>query len=151
LGLLPFGRILDGTDDSPTLTHNSIGRHVSRLVRTRVASTLSPWLAGAEAGDIHTIPVSHGEGRFTASADLLRAMAENGQIATQYVDFAGTPTSYIRFNPNNSAMAIEGVSSPDGRILGKMAHSERIGPHLYKNVPGNCDQRLFESGVAYFR
>jgi phosphoribosylformylglycinamidine synthase len=151
LGLLPFGRILDGTDDSPTLTHNSIGRHVSRLVRTRVASTLSPWLAGAEVGDIHTIPVSHGEGRFTAPADLLRAMAENGQIATQYVDFTGTPTSDIRFNPNNSVMAIEGVSSPDGRILGKMAHSERIGPYLYKNVPGNYDQRLFESGVAYFK
>jgi phosphoribosylformylglycinamidine synthase len=116
-----------------------------------VASTLSPWLAGAEVGDIHTIPVSHGEGRFTAPADLLRAMAENGQIATQYVDFAGTPTSDIRFNPNNSVLAIEGVSSPDGRILGKMAHSERIGPYLYKNVPGNYDQRLFESGVAYFK
>jgi phosphoribosylformylglycinamidine synthase len=150
LGLLPFGEIRDGADDSPTLTYNSIGRHVSRMVRTRVASTLSPWLFGAAPGDVHTLPVSHGEGRFTAPESLLRDMADKGQIATQYVDFDGKPTSDFRFNPNNSVMAIEGVCSPDGRILGKMAHSERIGPHLYKNVPGDYDQKLFVSGVAYF-
>jgi phosphoribosylformylglycinamidine synthase len=150
LGLLPFGEIRDGADDSPTLACNSIGRHVSRLVRTRVASTLSPWFAGASAGDIHTLPVSHGEGRFTASSALLRAMAEDGRIATQYADLAGKPTSDIRFNPNNSDLAIEGISSPDGRILGRMGHSERIGPHLYKNVPGTFDRRIFASGVAYF-
>ncbi|MDR2295740.1 MAG: phosphoribosylformylglycinamidine synthase [Clostridiales Family XIII bacterium] len=151
LGLLPFGAIRDGADDGPILACNSIGRHVSRLVRTRVASVLSPWLAGASVGDLHTLPVSHGEGRFTASEALLRSMAERGQIATQYVDPAGRPTSDIRFNPNNSALAIEGISSPDGRILGKMAHSERVGPHLYKNVPGDFDQRIFASGVAYFK
>jgi phosphoribosylformylglycinamidine synthase len=151
LGLLPFGEIRDGADDSPTLACNSIGRHVSRMVRTRVASALSPWLAGAEVGDIHTLPVSHGEGRFTAPAALLAEMAGNGQIATQYVDFDGNPSGDFRFNPNNSDMAIEGISSRDGRIFGKMAHSERIGPNLYRNVPGDYDQKLFESGVAYFR
>ncbi|MDR2355345.1 MAG: phosphoribosylformylglycinamidine synthase [Clostridiales Family XIII bacterium] len=150
LGLLPFGEIRDGADDSPTLACNSIGRHVSRLVRTRVASTLSPWLAGASVGDLHTVPVSHGEGRFTAPAALLRAMAEDGRIATQYADAEGNPTSDFRFNPNNSDMAIEGISSPDGRILGKMGHTERIGPYLYRNVPGNFDRRIFASGVAYF-
>jgi phosphoribosylformylglycinamidine synthase len=150
LGLLPFGEIRNGADAGPTLTYNSIGRHVSRMVRTRVASTLSPWLLGAEVGDIHTLPVSHGEGRFTASESLLRDMAETGQIATQYVDLDGKPTSDFRFNPNNSVMAIEGVCSPDGRIFGKMAHSERVGPYLYKNVPGDYDQKIFESGVAYF-
>jgi phosphoribosylformylglycinamidine synthase len=151
LGLLPFGAIRDGAADSPTLACNSIGRHVSRLVRTRVASTLSPWLAGTSVGDLHTLPVSHGEGRFTAPETLLRAMAADGRIATQYADPAGRPTSDIRFNPNNSALAIEGICSPDGRIFGKMAHSERIGPHLYKNVPGDFDQRIFVSGVAYFK
>jgi phosphoribosylformylglycinamidine synthase len=150
LGLLPFGEIRDGAEDGPTLTHNSIGRHMSRLVRTRVASTLSPWLAGASVGDMHTVPVSHGEGRFTASGALLRAMAEDGRIATQYVDLAGRATSDIRFNPNNSDMAIEGISSPDGRIFGKMAHSERVGPQLYRNVPGEYEQGIFASGVAYF-
>jgi phosphoribosylformylglycinamidine synthase len=150
LGLLPFGEIRDGAADSPTLTYNSIGRHVSRLVRTRVASTLSPWLAGASVGDVHTVPVSHGEGRFVAPAALLATMAKDGRIATQYADPEGRPTSDIRFNPNNSAMAIEGISSPDGRIFGKMAHSERVGPHLYKNVPGDYDQKIFASGVAYF-
>jgi phosphoribosylformylglycinamidine synthase len=151
LGLLPFGEIRDGADAGPTLTHNVIGRHVSRMARTRVASTLSPWLAGVETGDVHTLPVSHGEGRFVASEALLAEMAGRGQIATQYVDFEGNAASDFRFNPNGSVMAIEGLSSPDGRILGKMAHSERVGPYLYKNVPGNYDQRLFESGVAYFK
>jgi phosphoribosylformylglycinamidine synthase len=150
LGLLPFGEIRDSAADSPTLTCNSIGRHVSRLVRTRVASTLSPWLAAASVGDVHTVPVSHGEGRFIAPAALLEEMARDGRIATQYADPEGRPTSDIRFNPNNSAMAIEGISSPDGRIFGKMAHSERVGPQLYKNVPGDYDQGIFASGVAYF-
>jgi phosphoribosylformylglycinamidine synthase len=150
LGLLPFGEIRDSADDSPVLCCNSIGRHVSRLVRTRVASTLSPWFAAASAGDVFTVPVSHGEGRFTAPAALLRTMAEDGRIATQYADLAGNPTGDFRFNPNNSDLAIEGISSPDGRILGRMGHSERIGPQLCKNVPGNFDRRIFASGVAYF-
>ncbi|MDR1571414.1 MAG: phosphoribosylformylglycinamidine synthase [Clostridiales Family XIII bacterium] len=151
LGLLPFGRIADGSEDSPTLTYNSIGRHVSCIVRTRVASVLSPWLAMAKVGDIHAVPVSHGEGRFIASDELIDAMIGKGQIATQYVNLDGTPTNDIRFNPNNSCMAVEGISSPDGRIFGKMGHSERTGAFLYRNVEGNYDQRIFESGVAYFR
>ncbi|MDR0571156.1 MAG: phosphoribosylformylglycinamidine synthase [Clostridiales Family XIII bacterium] len=150
LGLLPYGRIMDGEEELPTLTHNSIGRHASCLVRTRVASVLSPWLAGARVGDIHTIPVSHGEGRFIASDELIEMMLINGQIATQYVDADGAPTNDIRFNPNNSSLAIEGITSKDGRVFGKMAHSERVGTNLYKNVPGDYDQKIFESGVAYF-
>jgi phosphoribosylformylglycinamidine synthase len=151
LGLAPYGRIIDSSEDSPTLTYNSIGRHVSCLVRTRVASVLSPWLSLSKAGDIHTIPVSHGEGRFIASDELIELMMKKGQIATQYVDMEGMPTNDIRFNPNNSCMAIEGITSPDGRVFGKMGHSERVGRFLYKNVEGNHDQRIFESGTAYFR
>jgi phosphoribosylformylglycinamidine synthase len=151
LGLVPFGKILDSSEDSPTLTYNSIGRHMSCLVRTRVASVRSPWMSGVKTGDIHTLPVSHGEGRFIASDELIEMMIKKGQIATQYVDLDGIPTNDIRFNPNNSFMAIEGVTSPDGRVFGKMGHSERIRSHLYKNVPGNYDQKIFESGVAYFK
>ncbi len=150
LGLVPFGRICEATEDSPTLTFNPIGRHQSKLVRTRIASNKSPWLMDAEIGEIHTIPISHGEGRFIASEELLKQLAANGQIAAQYVDLSCTPTMDIRFNPNGSAMAIEAVTSPDGRILGKMGHSERSGRWLYKNVPGNKEQKLFENAVKYY-
>lgn len=151
LGLVPFGKIVDMTDDSPTLTFNTIGRHQSMMVNTRIASTKSPWLAGCEVGDIHRVAVSHGEGRFVASPELIKQLADNGQIATQYVDHDGAPSMNIRFNPNASFEAIEGITSPDGRILGKMCHSERIGTDVCKNVPGNKDQKIFESGVAYFK
>ena len=151
LGLVPYGKIVEAKEDAPTLTYNSIGRHASCLVNTRIASVKSPWLAGTEVGDIHTIPVSHGEGRFIAPDGLIEELAKNGQIATQYVDPEGRPTSDIRFNPNNSNQAIEGILSPDGRIFGKMGHSERIGENLYRNVPGNFDQKLFESGIGYFK
>lgn len=151
LGLVPDGKIHDMDEDSPTLTYNEIGRHASCLVRTGITSVKSPWLAGVNAGDVFTIPVSHGEGRFIASQKLLAQLSENGQIATQYVDFDGNPSMDIAFNPNGSMMAIEGITSPDGRVLGKMGHSERIGQNLYKNVIGEKDQKIFESGVAYFK
>ncbi|AVX19355.1 phosphoribosylformylglycinamidine synthase [Carboxydocella sporoproducens DSM 16521] len=151
LGLVPFGEIRDLSDDSPTLTFNTLGRHVSKLVRTRVASNLSPWLSLVEVGDIHTVAVSHGEGRFVAAPELVAELARRGQIATQYVDLEGKPTYDLQFNPNGSIEAIEGITSPDGRVLGKMGHSERIGPHLYRNVPGEFDQKIFAAGVAYFR
>ena len=151
LGLVPFGEIVDMTDDSPTLTFNTINRHQSMMVNTRIASNKSPWLYGTEVGDIHTVPISHGEGRFVAPASLIQKMAENGQIATQYVDLAGDPTMDIRYNPNTSFDAIEGITSPDGRVLGKMGHSERKGSFICKNVAGEKDQRIFESGVAYFK
>ena len=151
LGLLPYGKIQDIQDTDPTLTYNTIGRHVSCLVDTKIVSNRSPWLWETNVGDIHTVPVSHGEGRFVASKQWLQALEENGQIATQYVDKAGNGSMDIRYNPNGSMMAIEGITSPDGRILGKMGHSERIGKGLYKNVPGNKDQRIFEAGVRYFR
>ena len=151
LGLVPYGRITDPDPDSPTLTFNTIGRHQSRIVRTRVVSNLSPWFSGLEVGEIVNVPISHGEGRFIASDTLLKQLIAKGQIATQYVDLEGIPTSDLRFNPNGSVLAIEGISSPDGRVLGKMGHSERVGPGLYQNVPGNYDSRLFESAVQYFR
>ena len=138
------------TDDSPTLTFNTIGRHQSMMVNTRISSVKSPWLAGCETGDIHRIAISHGEGRFVASPDLIEKLAANGQIATQYVDMSGEPTLDIRFNPNTSMEAIEGITSPDGRVLGKMGHSERIGIDVCKNVSGEKDQKIFESGVKYF-
>ena len=151
LGLVPYGKIIDMEDNSPTLTFNTIGRHQSMMVNTRIASNKSPWLAGCEVGDIHRIAISHGEGRFVASPELIKQLADNGQIATQYVDLSGAPTMDIRFNPNTSFEAIEGITSPDGRVLGKMGHSERIGSEICKNVPGNKDQKIFESGVAYFK
>ncbi|MDD3168384.1 MAG: phosphoribosylformylglycinamidine synthase subunit PurQ, partial [Eubacteriales bacterium] len=150
LGLVPYGTITEPDKANPTLTYNRIGRHTSCLVRTRIASVKSPWLANTEAGDIHTIPVSHGEGRFIATDDVIRKLIENGQIASQYVDLEGKPSMDAVYNPNESVLAIEGITSPDGRVFGKMAHSERIGKYLYKNVPGNNDQKIFEAGVAYF-
>jgi len=150
LGLLPYGEVRDMEKNSPTLTFNQIGRHVSCMARTRVTSVLSPWFLRSEPGAIHTIVLSHGEGRFIANDAVMKALIEKGQIATQYVDFNGNPTMKLPFNPNGSMNAVEGMTSPDGRILGKMGHSERMGTHVAKNVPGNKDQQLFESGVAYF-
>jgi phosphoribosylformylglycinamidine synthase len=151
LGLVPFGEILDLKEDSPTLTFNSLGRHVSHVVYTKVVSVLSPWFIHSAPGDIHSIPVSHGEGRFVASQMMFNRLQKSGQIATQYVDFKGNPTSEIPFNPNGSDYAIEGITSPDGRIFGKMAHSERRGENVSINIVGNKDQKLFESGIDYFR
>ena len=151
LGLVPFGEIVDMNDDSPTLTFNTINRHQSMMVNTRIASNKSPWLYGTEVGDIHCVPISHGEGRFVAPASLIQQLANNGQIATQYVDLEGNPTMDIRYNPNTSIEAIEGITSPDGRVFGKMGHSERKGGFICKNVEGNKDQKIFESGVAYFK
>ena len=151
LGLVPYGKIIDTDVNCPTLTFNTIARHQSKLVRIRVASNKSPWLAATEVGEVYTVPISHGEGRFLASDELIRSLAANGQIATQYVDFDGNATDDIRFNPNDSAFAIEGITSPDGRVFGKMGHSERIGSGLYKNVDGRYDMKLFESAVKYFR
>ena len=151
LGLVPFGKIVDADEDCPTLTYNTIGRHQSSIVRTRVCSNLSPWLAETAPGAVYRVPISHGEGRFIAPEALIRQLAERGQIATQYVDLAGEPTMDTAFNPNGSLYAIEGITSPDGRVLGKMGHSERVGPHLYRNVPGTYDMGLFRSAVQYFR
>ncbi|MBQ8716793.1 MAG: phosphoribosylformylglycinamidine synthase [Clostridia bacterium] len=151
LGLVPYGKIIDTDASCPTLTYNIIGRHQSKLVRTRVCTNKSPWLAGTEVGEIYTVPISHGEGRFLASDELVRELAANGQIATQYVDLAGNPTMDTTFNPNGSVFAIEGITSPDGRVLGKMGHSERIGKNLYKNVIGEYDMHLFASAVKYFK
>ncbi len=151
LGLVPYGRISQIQENDPTLTFNTLGRHVSRMVYTRVTSVKSPWLMGAEAGQIHTVPVSHGEGRFVADAQTVARLMANGQIATQYVDLDGNPSMDIQWNPNGSVCAIEGITSPDGRILGKMGHSERQGENLYGNVPGEKDQQLFASGVRYFK
>lgn len=150
LGLVPYGKITEADEENPTLTYNRIGRHASCLVRTRIASVKSPWLSNVEVGDIHTIPVSHGEGRFIASDEVIGRLIGSGQIATQYVDLDGIPSLEARYNPNESVMAIEGITSPDGRVFGKMAHSERIGINLYKNVPGNNDQKIFEAGVTYY-
>ncbi|MBQ7245743.1 MAG: phosphoribosylformylglycinamidine synthase [Firmicutes bacterium] len=151
LGLVPYGKIMDMDANCPTLTFNEIGRHQSKLVRTRIASNMSPWLADTMPGEIYTVPISHGEGRFIARPELIAEMAKNGQIATQYVDLEGNITNNIQFNPNGSYNAIEGITSPDGRIFGKMGHSERIGEHLYKNVPGNFDIGMFRSAVKYFK
>ena len=150
LGLLPYGEIREISETQPTLTFNNIGRHMSGMVQTKVTSILSPWFTNVQVGDIHRIAISHGEGRFIANEGEMKEMIANGQIATQYVDDEGQPSLDIRFNPNSSHYAVEGITSPDGRILGKMGHSERIGKNLYINIPGVKDQRLFESGVNYF-
>ncbi len=150
LGLLPYGEIRELEEDSPTLTHNSLGRHVSQYVRTRVSSNLSVWLSKSKVGDVHAIPVSHGEGRFVASDAWLKKLAYNGQIATQYVDDKNEPTAELPFNPNGSAWAIEGITDASGKIFGKMGHSERIGEHVAKNIHGDKDQKIFEAGVEYF-
>ncbi len=151
LGLVPFGKITEPNADHPTLTYNTISRHQSKIVRTRICSNRSPWLSLVNVGDIISVPISHGEGRFIGSEDLIRKLAENGQIATQYVDLNGTVSNDIHFTPNDSAFAIEGITSPDGRVFGKMGHSERTGTGLYRNVPGNYDIRMFESAVNYFK
>ena len=151
LGLVPFGRIIDTDETCPTLTFNTIGRHQSRIVRTRIASNRSPWLQGVKVGDIFSVPISHGEGRFLADDATLQRLRDNGQIATQYVDLEGNATMDVHFNPNGSRMAVEGITSPDGRVFGKMGHSERTGSGLYVNVPGNYDIRMFESAVKYFK
>ena len=151
LGLVPYGEIRDTDASCPTLTFNTIARHQSRIVRTRIASNKSPWLSLMNVGDIVNVPISHGEGRFLASDELIRKLAANGQIATQYVDLEGKPTMDTAFNPNGSLCAIEGITSPDGRVFGKMGHSERIGAELYKNVPGEYDIRMFEAAVKYFK
>ncbi|AYD40559.1 phosphoribosylformylglycinamidine synthase [Clostridium fermenticellae] len=151
LGLVPFGEIRDIDENCPTLTYNKIGRHVSHVVNTRITSNLSPWFSNVNVGDIHAIAVSHGEGRFVANDETLNKLIKNGQIATQYVDFNGNASYDIKFNPNGSIYAVEGITSPDGRILGKMGHSERKGTNVLKNIPGNKDQKLFEAGVNYFK
>ena len=150
LGLVPYGRIIDTDAACPTLTFNNIARHQSRIVRVRVASNRSPWLAATQVGDVYSVPISHGEGRFLADETLIRQLAANGQIATQYVDLDGRTTDDIHFNPNGSLFAVEGITSPDGRVFGKMGHAESSGAGLYKNVPGDKYQPLFEGGVSYF-
>ena len=151
LGLVPYGRIIDTDAACPTLTFNNIARHQSRIVRVRVASNRSPWLAATQVGDVYSVPISHGEGRFLADETLIRQLAANGQIATQYVDLDGRTTDDIHFNPNGSLFAVEGITSPDGRVFGKMGHAERTGAGLYKNVPGEYAMKMFASAVRYFR
>ena len=151
LGLVPYGKIIDTDENCPTLTFNTIARHQSRIVRTRIASNKSPWLSLMNVGDVVNVPISHGEGRFLASEELIKELAANGQIATQYVDLDDKATGDVHFNPNGSMYAIEGITSPDGRVFGKMGHSERIGSGLYKNVLGNYDIRMFEAAVKYFK
>ncbi len=151
LGLVPFGKIVDTDENCPTLTFNTISRHQSKIVRTRIASNKSPWLAGTKVGDVYSVPISHGEGRFLAPESVIRELAANGQIATQYVDMGGNATTDVQFNPNNSLYAIEGITSPDGRVFGKMGHSERVGKGLYQNVLGDYDIKMFESAVKFFK
>ncbi len=151
LGLVPYGVIRPMDDGCPTLTYNTIGRHQSSIVRTRVCSNKSPWLLEAPVGAVYEVPISHGEGRFLAPPAVLADLAAKGQIATQYVDAAGNPSMETTWNPNGSLGAVEGIISPDGRVLGKMGHSERVGPHLYRNVPGSYDMGLFRSAARYFR
>ena len=151
LGLVPYGEIRELKADDPTLTFNTIGRHISHMAYTRVTSTKSPWFSSVNAGDVFSVPISHGEGRFVVSDEMLQKLIANGQIATQYVDLNSKQADTIEFNPNGSVCAIEGITSPDGRVLGKMGHSERKGDNLYKNVPFEKDQKIFESGVKYFK
>ena len=151
LGLVPYGEIVDIEEDMATLTYNNINRHMSSIIRTKITSNKSPWFSEVNVGDIHNVAISHGEGRFIANEELLRQLITNDQIATQYVDLEGNVSLDMPFNPNGSVLGTEGITSPDGRVLGKMGHSERIGEDLYVNVPGNFDQKIFESGVKYFR
>ena len=151
LGLVPYGTIVDTDENSPTLTFNNIARHQSKIVRTRIASNKSPWLALTRVGDVYSVPISHGEGKFLANDETVKKLIKNGQIATQYVDMDGLATYDIEYNPNGSSLAVEGITSPDGRVFGKMGHSERIGKNLYKNVLGEYDIRMFESMVKYFK
>jgi phosphoribosylformylglycinamidine synthase len=149
-GLVPYGEIRNPSEDAPTLVHNDIGRHISCYANTRIVSTLSPWLSNSNVGDIHTIPLSHGEGKFLASGEVIAELAKNHQIATQYCDPSGAPSMDIATNPNGSLAAIEGITSPCGRVLGKMGHSERAGTHVAKNIPGAKHQPVFAAGVRYF-
>jgi phosphoribosylformylglycinamidine synthase len=149
-GLVPYGEIRDAAADAPTLVHNSIGRHISCYARTRIVSTLSPWLANSTVGDIHRVPVSHGEGKFFASDAVIAELAQSGQIATQYCDENGIPSMDIAINPNGSLAAIEGITSPCGRVFGKMAHTERGSTQVAKNIPGNKFQPIFKAGVSFF-
>ena len=151
LGLVPYGKIIDADENCPTLTFNTIGRHQSKIVNTRIASNKSPWLSATNVGDVYSVPISHGEGRFIANPDVVANLIANGQVATQYVDLSKNATTDIAFNPNNSVCAIEGITSPDGRVIGKMGHSERKGVGLYKNVPGVYEMKMFESAVKYFK
>ncbi|WP_302632838.1 phosphoribosylformylglycinamidine synthase [uncultured Clostridium sp.] len=151
LGLVPYGEIVDIEEDMATLTYNNINRHMSSIIRTKITSNKSPWFNEVNVGDIHNVAISHGEGRFIANEELLRQLIANDQIATQYVDLEGHVSLDMPFNPNGSVLGVEGITSPDGRVLGKMGHSERIGEDLYVNVPGNFHQKIFESGVKYFR
>ncbi|HGM1529152.1 TPA: phosphoribosylformylglycinamidine synthase [Clostridioides difficile] len=151
LGLVPYGEIRVPSENAPTLTYNNIGRHQAKIARTRISSNKSPWLAQTNVGDIHNIAISHGEGKFVASEEVMRELIANGQVATQYVDFNNEATYDIEFNPNGSFYAVEGITSADGRVFGKMGHSERIGEEVYKNIIGEKDQKIFESGVKYFR
>lgn len=151
LGLVTYGEIRDLDENSPTLVHNAIGKHMSCMVNTKIVSNMSPWLQGAKVGEIHTIPISHGEGRFYVEEQIIKELILNNQIATQYVDLNGNPSYDIKFNPNGSMFAIEGITSPDGRVFGKMGHSERIGKNVFKNIIGKQDQRIFESGINYYK
>lgn len=151
LGLVPNGKIVDIKENDPTLTFNTIGRHISSMAYTRVTSVKSPWFSAVEAGDVFAVPISHGEGRFVANEDVMKKLVENGQVATQYVDLDGNVANEMPFNPNGSVCAVEGITSPDGRVLGKMGHCERKGDNLYGNVPFEKDMKLFESGVKYFK
>lgn len=151
LGLVPFGDIVEPNENMPTLTFNTIARHQSMMVKTKVVSKLSPWFNKVNLGDEFIVPISHGEGRFMASKEVVSELIKNGQIATQYVDFEGNATYDIAYNPNNSIYAIEGITSKDGRILGKMGHSERAYRNILKNIPGNKDQKIFEAGIEYFK
>ncbi|MDV9761258.1 phosphoribosylformylglycinamidine synthase [Clostridioides difficile] len=151
LGLVPYGEIRVPSENAPTLTYNNIGRHQAKIARTRISSNKSPWLAQTNVGDIHNIAISHGEGKFVASEEVMRELIANGQVATQYVDFNNEATYDIEFNPNGSFYAVEGITSADGRVFGKMGHSERIGEEVFKNIIGEKDQKIFESGVKYFR
>ncbi|HBI54091.1 MAG TPA: phosphoribosylformylglycinamidine synthase, partial [Ruminococcaceae bacterium] len=151
LGLVPNGEIVEIKENDPTLTFNTIGRHISHMAYTRVTSTKSPWFSSVNAGDVFAVPVSHGEGRFVATDETVKKLIENGQVATQYVDLKGNPSQDIQFNLNGSVCAIEGITSPDGRVLGKMGHCERKGANLYANVPFEKDMQIFESGVKYFK
>ena len=151
VGLVPYGEIRPMRDNSPTLTFNDIGRHQSRIVHTRVASNLSPWMSGVNTGDVISVAISHGEGKFVCSKEEMQTLSANGQIATQYVNLAGDATYDINFNPNGSYNAVEGITSPDGRVLGKMGHNERYTTNTFKNVEGNFDSKIFKSGVNYFK
>ena len=151
LGLVPYGKIMDTDENCPTLTYNDIARHQSKIVRVRVASNKSPWLKNVKVGDVFSVPISHGEGKFIASDELIKQLKKNGQIMTQYVDFDDKASMDIRFNPNGSMFAIEGITSMDGRCFGKMAHSERRDHGVAINIYGEQDLKIFESGVAYFK